>query len=141
MKKMLDRFIDKSGFWLSYWPIVISFFLNASVMVMNLNWPSKYEWLQNFAVLCGAVGITMNIKSVYSIWKLKRKVAKEHAKFHSFMLSLKPHIEAILNEEMNVEGRAEEESLSVAHQKIQTFINEEMERHKILAEQSKTDKT
>jgi len=56
------------------------------------------------------------------------------------MMSLKPEIERIMNEEMNVTSRDEQESVIIAQNRISTLIQSELDRRKIGLTVSNSDK-
>lgn len=141
MKKWLEEQIEKSGLWFSYYPNIFTLSLNAGIMVFNLYYPAKFQWLNNCLILAGSIGIAWSLRGIYGVYVYRKEQIQYRRSMDEFMMSLKSAMERIIQEEMTVEDRDETESMSVARNRICELIQSEADRRKIGLTVSNPDKT
>lgn len=145
---MKDWIIDKLGidkFWFSYWPNIFILALNAGMLTGNLYSPPNSQELSNALIFAGSIGIAFSMKNLYKCYLYRKELEQERAQFRStmdkFMNEIKSDIQAIMEYEMTVPDRDEQESLQIAQEKILFLIQSESERRKIGLTVSSSDKT
>jgi len=127
-------------FWLSYYPSIFTLALNSVIMASNLVYPVKSRWINCFLIFILSFGIAWSLRGLYVCYCFRKERAEYRSSMEKFMMSLKPEIERIMNEEMNVTSRDEQESVIIAQNRISTLIQSELDRRKIGLTVSNSDK-
>lgn len=140
MRKWITEKLSSDELWLSYWHSLFTLVLNIGMLVSNLYHPVSLKWLGTFLQFILCFGIAWSIRGLYSCYAYRKDIRESRNVMHQFMQSLSPEIERIMEEEMTVEGRDEQESMREAQKKIQELIQRESDRRKIGLHVSNSDK-
>lgn len=141
MRKWIYEKLNGVDWWWSYYPNLLLLGLNSGILSLNLYSPSEIQLLSNGAILAGSIGITFSLRNIYTTYQRKKERSQFRSTMDRFMQSLMPGIQQIMEEEMTVADRDEQESLQIAQEKILFLIQSESERRKIGLTVSNSDKT
>lgn len=141
MKKWIAEKLNSDKLWLSYWPNSFALASNAGMLAVNIAKPMGFGYLDDIVIFGLCFGVACSLRGMYRIYAYRKEQAQYHQTLDKFLMSLKPEIERIMNEEMNNEDRNEQDSLNVAQKRIQELIQSESDRRKIGLTVSNSDKT
>lgn len=140
MRKWITEKLTSDELWLSYWPSLFTLVLNLGMLVSNWYFPLSLKWLGYFVDFMLCFGASWSIRGIYICYTCRKDIKESRNAMDQFMKSLRPEIQRILDEEMNVESRNDEEAMREAQRKIQELIQSESDRRKIGLRVSSSDK-